>query len=142
MVVALKTIIRQNRSQEQLKNVLMSMREHKTTPEEAKWLQHFQWDSLRQMYGESLLEDMLARGLFVFPTHAAEWNHNKTQLLKANENAPIAKISAVDQGRHARNAQVTKLVVYSKLCTCVKVPKLCLHVTLMFRLVCSMVLWA
>ena len=47
---------------------------------------------------------MLARGLFVFPTHAAEWNHNKTELLKANENAPIAKVSAVDQGRHARNA--------------------------------------
>ena len=38
--------------------------------------------------------------------------------------------------------QVTKLVAYSKLCTCVKVPKLCLHVTLIFRLVCSVVLWA
>ena len=76
VVVALKTIIRQNRSQAQLKNVLMSMREHKTTLEQAKWLQHFQWDSLRQIYGECLLEDMLARGLFVFPTHVAEWNHN------------------------------------------------------------------
>ena len=104
MVVALKAIIRQNQSQEQLKNVLMSMRDHKITPEQAKWLQHFQWDFLRQMYGESLLEDMLARGLFVIPTHAAEWYHNITWQLKANENAPIVKVSAVDQGRHARNA--------------------------------------
>ena len=120
----------------------MSMREHKTTPEQAKWLQHFQWDSLRQMYGESLLEDMLARGLFVFPTHAAEWNHNKTQLLKANENAPIAKFLQLIRDGMQEMPQVTKLVVYSKLCTCVKVPKLCLHVTLMFSLVCSMVLWA
>ena len=119
------------------------MREHKTTPEQAKWLQHFQWDSLGQMYGVSLLEDMLARGLFVFPTHAAEWNHNKTQLLKANENAPIAKISAVDQGRHARNApsdQAGGLQQTLYLCKGAKV-MLTSHVTLMFRLVCSMVLW-
>ena len=103
MVVALKIIIIQNQSQEKLNNVLMSMREHKTTPGQAKWLQHFQWDSLRQMYSESS-ERYACTWSFVFPTHAAEWNHNKTQLLKANENAPIAKVSAVDQGRHARNA--------------------------------------
>ena len=92
VVVALKSIIRQNQSQGQLKIVLMSMRGHKTTPEQAQWLQQFHWDTFRKTYGKKLFEGMLAHELFVFPTHAAEWNHNKENLLGANNqrtNGPI-----------------------------------------------------
>lgn len=39
-------------------------------------------------------------GLFVFPTHAAEWKHTKEQLLMANETSPIARIPSIDQGQH------------------------------------------
>ena len=108
VAVALKTIIRQNQSQAQLREVLMSMREHITTQQQAKWLQQFQWDNLKSTYGEQLMQDMSAHGLYVFPTHLAEWNHNKTQLLKANQNAPIAKLSAIDQGQHAKRATSDK----------------------------------
>ena len=48
VVVALKSIIRQKQSQGQLKSVLMSMRGHKTTPEQAQWLQQFHWDTIRK----------------------------------------------------------------------------------------------
>ena len=45
VAVTLKTILRLNQSQAQLRDVLMSMREHKTTQQQAKWLHQFQWDS-------------------------------------------------------------------------------------------------
>ena len=57
------------------------------------------------------MQDMSAHGLYVFPTHLAEWNHNKTQLLKASQNAPIAKLSAIDQGQHAKRATSDKAAV-------------------------------
>ena len=47
-------------------------------------------------------------GLFVFPTHEEEWNHNKDQLLKANRQNPVAKIQAVDKGRHSNTGSSEK----------------------------------
>ena len=102
--IELKTIIRQNSDQQHLKNVLMALRQYKTSKQDTKWLQQFQWDNLKQTYGQPLLADMTAQGIFVFPSHAAEWNHNKVQLLKANEIAPIAQLKAVNKGAHAKTA--------------------------------------
>ena len=45
-----------------------------------------------------LLKD---NALFVFPTHAQEWEHNKGKLLEANVHFPIAKISCTSKGIHA-----------------------------------------
>jgi hypothetical protein len=47
---------------------------------------------------------MLQHGLFVFPSHAEEWEHNKQQLLKANEASPVARIPASDQGPHCKTS--------------------------------------
>ena len=46
----------------------------------------------------------LTMGCLCFPTHAAEWEHNKAKLLKANEHAPIAKCSAVSTGLHSNTS--------------------------------------
>ena len=79
--VVLKKIIRQGGNEKELKDVLSSLREYKATPEQAKWLQQFQWNNLKMTHGNELVEKMSQSGLFVFPTHEEEWNHNKTKLL-------------------------------------------------------------
>lgn len=98
--VTLSTIIRQKESQTQLKDVLMCLRNNSLSNDQAKWLQNYQWDNLKKSHGQLLLDKMMQDGLFVFPTHAAEWEHNKEQLLKANETSPIARIPSIDQGQH------------------------------------------
>ena len=92
---SLNTIVRQDQSQQKLKQVLMSLRDYKLSQEDAVWLQKFQWDALNSTHGPTAISDVSDNGLFVFPTHAAEWEHNKAQVLKANEHAPIAKCSTV-----------------------------------------------
>ena len=47
--------------------------------------------------------------------HHTDWNHNKTRLFETHENAPIAKLSAIYQGQHAKSPQVTKLLGYDKI---------------------------
>ena len=101
--VTLSSIIRQNADEAELKEALMAMRTYSLSPAQANWLQQFQWDSLKITHGPSLLERMTKCGLFVFPTHADEWKHNKEQLLNANSTSPIARIKAIDQGQHAKS---------------------------------------
>ena len=55
-------------------------------------------------------------GLFVFPTHATEWEHNKAQLLKANKHAPIPKCSAVNTGLHTSSHKAGGLLQTIYLC--------------------------
>ena len=58
-----------------------------------------------------LLARMDEQGLYVFPTHRLEWQHNKTKLLECNRqpNHPVAKIKAVHNGRHAVKAYSNKV---------------------------------
>ena len=107
-VVTLTTMVRQNETQAMLRNVLLGIREYKTTKEQALWLQQFQWDNLRTLHGTSLLQRMASDGLFVFPTHTQEWNHNKAKLLEMNEKYPIAKIQAEGTGSHSKSASSDK----------------------------------
>ena len=102
--VTLTTIVRQNESQAMLREVLLNMREYKTTEVQAKWLQQFQWDNLRKSHGTTLLQRMNSDSLFVFPTHEEEWKHNKTKLLEMNENNPIALIKAKGSGSHSHTS--------------------------------------
>ncbi|XP_061185108.1 uncharacterized protein LOC133193154 [Saccostrea echinata] len=101
-VVTLSNIIRQNKNQIKLKEALLALRNYGLSHSQAKWLQNFQWDSLKLTHGQSLLDRMTQNGLFVFPTHAEEWEHNKQQLLKVNEISPIARIKSIDQGQHCK----------------------------------------
>ena len=101
--VTLTTMVRQNESQAMLRDVLLGMREYKTTREQALWLQQFQWDNLRISLGVDLLSRMNSDGLFVFPSHADEWNHNKIKLLEMNETFPIALIKAEGTGTHSKS---------------------------------------
>ena len=61
-------------------------------------------------HGPELLARMDEQGLYVFPTHHLEWRRNKTKLLECNRqrNHPVAKIKAVDNGRHAVKADSNK----------------------------------
>ena len=106
--VTLKTIVRQNADQSQLKNVLNALRTYSATPDHVKWLQQFQWEDLEKTHGKDLTKRMNEHGLFVFPTHSDEWNHNKTKLLEANKASPIAKIEALSTGHHASNTASDK----------------------------------
>ena len=103
-VVTLTKIIRQNNEEQHFKNVLQSLRTYRTTQEDTDWLQKFQWDNLQQRYSPSAMQNMAKNALFAFPTHAEEWEHNKAQLLLANRDFPIAKITAECQGIHAKTS--------------------------------------
>ena len=108
--VELTQILRQNESEQQLRDVLMSLRTYSTTAWQIRWLQQFQWHNLRISHGPELLGRMDEQGLYVFPTHRLEWERNKTKLLECNRlpNHPVAKIKAVDNGRHAQKADSNK----------------------------------
>ncbi|CAH3017281.1 unnamed protein product [Porites evermanni] len=108
--VELTEIIRQNESEQQLRDVLMSLRNYTTTPQQIHWLQQFQWHNLRMSHEPELLARMDEQGLYVFPTHRLEWQHNKAKLLERNRqpNHPVAKIKAVHNGRHAVKADSNK----------------------------------
>ena len=106
--VTLTTLVRQNESQAMLREVLLGMCEYKTTEEQAKWLQQFQWDNLRNTHDTNLLQRMSSDSLFVFPTHAEELKHNKTKLLEINEHNPVAKIQAKGSGSHSQACSTDK----------------------------------
>lgn len=46
------------------------------------------------------MERMESFGLYVFPSHEEEAQHNNKQLLKENKNNPVAKIKATGKGTH------------------------------------------
>ncbi|CAC5388042.1 unnamed protein product [Mytilus coruscus] len=103
--VNLQNIVRQGNNEQQLKNVLLALREYKTTSEHAHWLQKFQWHNLKQSHGESLLKRMYANGLFVFPTHQEVWKHNKLKLIEVNTQFPFARVNAVSSGFHSKSSE-------------------------------------
>ena len=102
--VELKTVVRQNMEQSDLKSVLSSLRQYDATSEQSKWLQQFQWENLKSRYGQSSMEEMAEHALHVFPTHAAESQHNHTELRKANLKHPVAQMKAINKGPHAKSA--------------------------------------
>ena len=71
-VVTLTSIVRQKEAHAMHRDVLLGMREHNTTKEQALWLQQFHWHNLRTIHGISLLQRMASDGLFVFPNHTHE----------------------------------------------------------------------
>ena len=86
------------------------MRTYTTTPQQVRWLQKFQWHNLRISHGPELLCRMDEQGLYVFPTHPLDWERNKAKLLECNRKPdhPVARIKAVDNGRHAQKADSNK----------------------------------
>ena len=123
-VVHMQTVIRQNNDQQQFKHVLTALRESTAISEDTRWLQRFQWNNLKMSHGDDLLNDMTENGLFVFPTHAAEQSHNMQQLRRANDQAPVARMSAVNTGPHSKcvtNDQCGGLQNVLQLCVGAKV---------------------
>ena len=57
--VNLQQVVRQVPDQQQLKEVLLALREYKTTSCHANWLQNFQWNNLRLKYGTYFFADCL-----------------------------------------------------------------------------------
>ncbi len=55
-------------------------------------------------YGNTVMDDIQDNGLFIFPTHAEEWSHNKSQLQKANKTFPVCTVEAMNNGFHALKA--------------------------------------
>ena len=108
--VELTQIVRQTESEQQLRDLLISLSIYSTTPQQIHWLQKFQWHNLRLTHGSELLGRMDEQGLFVFPTHRLEWERNKVKLLEWNRkpNYPLARIKALDNGRHAQKADSNK----------------------------------
>lgn len=70
--IVLKTIIRQSDDQNYFKGVLSCLREYKLTQQPATWLQNFQWEELRILYGKSFFKELNRDSLFGFPTHSDE----------------------------------------------------------------------
>ena len=80
----------------------MSMRSYTTTTYQAHGLQKYQCNNLLRTHGEGLL--------FVFPTYCLEWERNKTKLLECNRlpDHAVAKVKAVNNGKHAQKADSNK----------------------------------
>ena len=102
--VTLNQIVRQNSEEQDFKHVLHRLRTYSASPEDTQWLQRFQWDALKLRYSRQHMEDMAQNALYVFPTHAEEWEHNKCCLLQANKDNPIAKIDSVCHGIHSKSS--------------------------------------
>ena len=75
--IILNTVVRLNENQLEFKNVLSSLRNYNLDLNQAQWLQRFQWDDNRSTYGNIFIQRLSDNGLFVFPTHNDEWDHNK-----------------------------------------------------------------
>lgn len=82
--------------------MLTDLPQYNLSSQQAKWLHNFQWPNLSFSHGHDLLQRMKERVPFVFPSHDEECNHNKKKLLEDNEENPIAKITAVGNGFHAK----------------------------------------
>ena len=106
--VHLQQIVRQAEDQQQLKDVLLALREYKATALQVSWLQNFQWHNLSLKCGEELLHRMSEKGLFVFSTHEEVWNHNKSKLLELNSEHPIAKLVSECRGFHSKSPDCEK----------------------------------
>ena len=108
--IELTQIVRQTASEEQLRDVLISMRRYTTTPQQVRCLQKFQWHNLRISHGPELLRRMDEQGLYIFLTHSLEWERNKAKLLECNREPdhPVARIKAVNNGRHTQKADSNK----------------------------------
>ena len=108
--LVLTPIVRQTESEEQQRDVLMSLRTYTTMPQQVHWLQMFQWHNLCLGHGQELLRRMDEQDLCVFPTHRLEWERNKAKLLEYNREPdhPVARIKAVDNGGHAQKADSNK----------------------------------
>ncbi|XP_053391813.1 uncharacterized protein LOC128554571, partial [Mercenaria mercenaria] len=122
--VCLKTIVRQNEDEQALRDVLSSIREYKISTHQAKWLQNFQWRNLSHKYGNEIMHRFSENSLHVFPTHAEVWSHNKQKILEINVEYPIAKVTAINKGQHAKTSAGDKAgglspVIY--LCKCAAV---------------------
>lgn len=88
----------------------MSLRTYSTMPDQVHRLQQFQCHDLLRAHGKDLLKRMDEQGLFVFPMHCLEWERNKAKLIECNRlpNHPVAKIKAVNNGKHAQKADSNK----------------------------------
>jgi hypothetical protein len=128
--VNLQQIVRQAPDQQQLKEVLLALREYKTTSCHANWLQNFQWNNLRLKYGTDFLSRLSENGLFVFPTHEEVWGHNKMKLLEVNETYPVAKSNAISHGIHAKSIDSAKAAGLQKTVFMSKSAKVMLSVNL------------
>ena len=104
----LRSSVRQANDKSNLNEALFSMREYKTTSKEAEWWWRFQWDDLTRQYGVLKMDEMKNNSVFVFPPHDLEWAHNKHHPQMANQKAPVAKIAAMNTGRHAKVATSDK----------------------------------
>ena len=107
-VVHLSQIIRQDSEQKQLRDALLALRSYSVSRDQARWLQQFQMDDLKHSHGNHLIQNMQQHALYVFPTHAEEWQHNKCKLLKINELWPIAHMKSRNVGYHATKASGNK----------------------------------
>jgi hypothetical protein len=128
--VNLQQLVRQAPDQQQLKEVLLALREYKTTSCHANWLQNFQWNNLRLKYGTDFLSRLSENGLFVFPTHEEVWGHNKMKLLEVNETYPVAKSNAISHGIHAKSIDSAKAAGLQKTVFMSKSAKVMLSVNL------------
>ena len=102
--ITLQKVVRQSEEENDFKNVLFSLREYKVNKDQAKWLQKFQWHSLEQKYGQSLLSRLKENAFHVFPTHDQEMQHNKEKISALNLRHPVTRINAINIGAHAKKA--------------------------------------
>ena len=100
--VTLTTLVRQSDQEIQLRNVLNALRKYEVSPQQAKWLQKFQWNSLKSEFGPDLLWRMKQYGLCVFPTHQGETAYNFKKLSEFNQSTPVAHITATYEGIHTK----------------------------------------
>ena len=105
--ITLESNIRQSEGSSIFRDCLMSVRKGEVSQDQVKWLQKFQWTNLKLTYGIDISSDIEENGLYIFPTHSEESDHNKMKILKLNSKHPIAKINAECTGTHSKLSHST-----------------------------------
>jgi hypothetical protein len=129
--VILNTIVRQQGEDEKaLREVLTSLRNYSTTSTQVQWLQQFQWQDLQVTHGEDLTMKMSQEALYIFPTRAEEWSHNKSKLIQMNQIYPVATLHAQFQGPHSQSTPDDKASGLPKIVFICKKAKVTLTVNI------------
>ncbi|KAK3104656.1 hypothetical protein FSP39_007268 [Pinctada imbricata] len=106
--VHLKNIVRQGQHEQVFRDALLALRTYSLSNQQAIWLQQFQWRDLQNIYGNQFMQQISDEGLYVFPTHSEVWQHNKLNLIRANEKHPIARLKAECHGPHSKGVESDK----------------------------------
>jgi len=130
--INLKTVVRQNESEGDLKKFLIAIRDYKVTNDQVLWLQKFQWEDLIRLHGSNFEQSFEEGALYLYSTKREVNEHNRSKLEAINKFVPVIKSSAECKGKHAlsvtedKNGGLAKHIFLAEGCKVFLTSNLCI----------------